>query len=58
MAWNLVKAAHFTFKPSDGQPYKAYCFILDYLTVDYSVEEVNDYLQRKDQLPLSFPHTK
>ena len=57
MSWRLLKAAHITFEPSDGEPYQSYCFILDVMAVDYSVDEVNKYLQNKHQLPLSYPQT-
>ena len=55
---NLLKSAHFTFDASEGQPYEAYSFIIDYMTVDYSVMEVNEYLRKKGIPPLSMPNTK
>lgn len=55
---NLLKAAHITFDASEGQPYEAYSFIIDYMTVDYSVCEVNEYLKKKGIQPLSMPNTK
>ena len=55
---NLLKSAHFTFDASEGQPYEAYSFIIDYMTVDYSVREVNEYLRKKGIPPLSMPNTK
>lgn len=55
---NLLKAAHITFDASEGQPYEAYSFIIDYMTVDYSVREVNEYLKKKEISPLSMPNTQ
>ena len=55
---NLLKSAHITFDASEGQPYEAYSFIIDYMTVDYSVREVNEYLRKKEIPPLSMPNTK
>lgn len=55
---NLLKSAHFTFDASDGQPYEAYSFIIDYMAVDYSIREVNGYLREKGIPPLSIPNTK
>ncbi len=55
---DLLRATHFTFDASEGQPYEAYSFIIDYMTVDYSVREVNEYLRKKGIPPLSMPNTR
>lgn len=56
--WFRLRSAHFTFDASEGQPYEVYSFIIDYMTVDYSVREVNEYLRKKGIPPLSMPNTR
>lgn len=54
----LLQSAHIIFDAKDGAPYDSYSFIIDSMAADYSLDEVNQYLIRKELKPLSEPNTK